>query len=815
MKTLNLDGIWQLKFLDKTYPATVPGLDVLDLIAAGEVPETDNIENDNIYFYISEHNKTYSREFNITKEDLSKEIIELCFDRLDTLAKISVNNKLVANTENIHLSYCFNIKDFVIEGKNTIEVEFKSLRNHIKEKQKELKLPYNAMGTTGHPHIRKASCLFGWDFAPEICPQGISGHCELRLRTLPIISYLKLTQKIKNDFGYINGKIEFSEQVNCGQIKVTVTEPNGNKKEQILDPTNTDKFTFEIESPELWWCNGLGKQPLYTITTEYINNEEIISSVTKRIGFRDIKLDTSKDEYGSNFQFVINGKPIFAKGANYIPTDSLYTRITKEKISELLFECKNANMNMVRVWGGGFYESDDFYDICDELGLLVWQDFGFACCAYPFMKDDFLNNVAYEVIYNTKRLMHHASLALWCGNNEIESISLAWLNRTSFINSTGKFFYEILPNLIKKYDSNTPYHACSPSSGKYMKNINGDKHGDTHIWNVWHGYQYKEYFKKRFTRFASEFGMQSYPNENITPHQKCDLGEERLNYYLSSLFTVPKNAKEKVYLTQIIQLEAMREAAEHFRRNSHRCHGSLYWQLNDCWSSASWSALDWKVGRKALMYGTKHFYENVHISATQNKNQIEVFVSNDLKENFQGNVVVEKVNTLTNEKMLFINTNIDIKELTSSKISTFDVSKIKTNEEVLIMSVYDNNNNLVSENREIFCNNNELELKNAKISPEIFEEDNNKYITISSDEYARYVFIDIPSIKLSDNFFDLSKDEKKIIKIESDNTLSNVSAFSLYDVMKNANTNEDKKTYLKEYFRPMGLANRISRYFDK
>lgn len=815
MKRINLDGKWKLNFLGKCYDANVPGLDVLDLIDAGEAPETDNIKDDSIYFFISENNKTYSREFNITKEDLNEDIIEIYFERLDTLAKITINGKTVANTENIHLSYCFDIKEFLVIGKNTIEIEFKSLRKHIKEKQTELKLPYNAMGTTGHPHIRKAACLFGWDFAPELCPQGISGHCEIRVRTLPNISYLKLTQKLENNIGYINGVLEYTEPIKSGVIEITITQPNGTQKQQTIDPLKTNNFIIKIENPDLWWCNGLGEQPLYSVTASYINDNETISAVTKRIGFREIKLDTSKDEYGTNFQFVINGKPIFAKGANYIPTDSLYTRITKEKIKELLLECKNSNMNMVRVWGGGFYESDDFYDICDELGILIWQDFAFACCAYPFMQNDFLKNVENEVIYNTKRLMHHPSLALWCGNNEIESISLAWLNRTSFIKSTGKFFYDFLPNLLKKYDASTPYHACSPSSGEYMKNINGDKHGDTHIWNVWHGYQYKEYFKKRFTRFASEFGMQSYPNENITPHQKCDLGEERLNYYLASLFTTPKNAKEKVYLTQIIQSEAMREAAEHFRRNSDRCHGSLYWQLNDCWSSASWSALDWKVGRKALMYGTKHFYENVHISAVKNKNQIEVHISNDLKDDFHGNVVIEKINTLNGIIDVLEKKSVTTNPLSSSRIFSFDSERLNANEEVLLMKLYDNNGNLVSENREIFCKNNTLSLNKANIKCSISKKDNKQYITVNADNYARYVFIDIPSVKLSDNFFDLSKNESKVIEVETTSDLDKVTAFSLYDVMTNANKKDDKKLYLKEYFRPMALANRISRYFDK
>lgn len=813
MNKINLDGKWKLNFSNKVYDANVPGLDVLDLINAGEVPDIENVKEDKIYQYISEKDKTYTRKFEITESQFNEDIIEIYFERLDTLAEIKINGKKIGETNNIHLTYTFNIKEYVMVGENTIEVTFKSLREYIAEKQKDLKLPYNAMGTTGHPHIRKASCLFGWDFAPELCAQGISGHCEIRTRSLPLISFLKVQQKLNNNVGYINGELQFSEEVTSGIVEISVTHPNGLVLKTNINPTTIKSFTFEIENPEIWWCNGLGNQPLYTVEVVYKNDDEIISTVTKRIGFRTISLDTTKDEFGSNFQFVINGKPIFAKGSNYIPLDALYTRITKDKIYELLLECKNANMNMIRVWGGGFYESDDFYDICDELGLLIWQDFGFACCAYPFMKNDFLKNVENEVIYNTKRLMHHSCLALWCGNNEIESISLAWMNRTSFIKTTGEFFYNTLPNLIKKYDNVTPYHACSPSSGEYMKYINSDKHGDTHIWNVWHGYQYKEYFKKRFTRFASEFGMQSYPNEGITPHQKCDLGEERLNYYLASLLTTPKNAKEKVYLTQIIQLEAMREAAEHFRRNSNRCHGSLYWQLNDCWSSASWAALDHKLGRKGLMYATKHFYENVHVSAVKSKNQtIEIHISNDLQEKFEGKLVVEKSNTVNGTISNLESKTISVDELSSKNIYSFNSSNLNEKEDVLLMKVYDTNGNLVSDNREIFCKNNELSLGKANLSCKL--SDDKKFITISADNYARYVFIDLPSTKLSDNFFDLSKDECKTIEIQSDCNVDKVTAFSLFDVMSTADKKEDKKLYIKEYLRPMGLANRISRYFD-
>lgn len=814
MSVINLDGKWVLDFQGKKYDATVPGLDVLDLMANGEVPDPNEVENDEVFFFISESDKTYSKTFNLSSEDLKQDIIEISFKRLDTLASIKVNGKNVAKTNNIHLSYCFNIKDYVVEGENLVEVTFESLRKYIDKEQKVLKLPYNAMGTTGHPHIRKCACHFGWDFAPELCPQGISDHCEVRARSLPYIDFLKVSQKLNGNNGVINGSVEMSEKAECGNVEITLTYPNGNTDSVTIDPAKEIEFTFDVEDAEIWWCNGLGEQPLYTVTATYNCDNEVISTKSKRIGFRDIKLDRSDDKYGTNFQFVVNGKGIFARGANYIPLDSLYTRLTREKIYNLLLECKKANMNMVRVWGGGFYESDDFYDICDELGILLWQDFGFACCAYPFMQKDFLDNVLEEVKYNTKRLMHHACLALWCGNNEIESIQPAWIYRTDFIKTTGEFFYHTLPETIKEFDSVTPYHATSPSSGKYMKLPNSDAHGDTHIWNVWHGYRFKEYFKTRFTRFASEYGMQSYPNDGIMPHQKCDLGEERLNYYLASLLTTPSNLKDKRYLTQIIQLASMREAGEHFRRHSYRCHGALYWQLNDCWSSASWAGIDYKLGKKAVMYAAKHFNENIHISADSDKKQIEIYISNDQLDAFNGKIVLEKVNTLTGKTTLLISKNVNVESLTSSCVATVDMNSISKTHNVLTMKAYDADDNLVSENREIFCKDNELELKQANIDCKLIEKDGKKYIEVKADNYARYVLIDVLGTNLEDNYFDLSKDECKVVEVEGELNTDEINAFSLYDVLKSADKKADKKIARQENLKPMAIANRVSRYFD-
>ncbi len=816
MKTQSLNGKWTLNFQEKSYDAIVPGLDLIDLINAGVVGEPNDSKTDDEYFFISKEDKTYICTFEVTKKDLEAEEIELFFERLDTLAEVSLNGELIGEAANIHIPHSFNVKEHLRIGENELSVKFKALRNYIDEKQKELKLPFNAMGTNGHPHIRKCACHFGWDFAPELGVQGISGNCELRFVNNPQIAFVKLTETVKKNIGYLNGRIDFTKEVKKGEVEVIFTHPSGLKESLIVDATETPYFSFSVKDPELWWCNGLGAQPLYKVEVFYKIKGKVISSSTKKIGFRTIKLDTAKDAFGSNFQFEINGLKIFSKGANYIPMDALYTRITRERLYELLWECKNANYNMIRVWGGGFYESEDFYDICDELGILIWQDFGFACCAYPFNRKGYLKNVKKEIEFNVKRLMHRASLALWCGNNEIESISMGWILRKDLIDSTGKFFYETLPSEIRKYDSVTPYHACSPSSGKYMRDMNSDKYGDTHIWNVWHGYQFKEYFRKRLTRFASEFGMQSYPNIGVIPHQKCDLGEERLNYYLSALYTMPRDEREKIYLTQLIQAEAMKEAAEHFRRNSFRCHGSLYWQLNDIWSSASWAALDCEIGRKALMYKSKHFYSPILISAAPYRNHIQIHVSSDLKEHFEGSAVISKVNTLSGEEAEIGRLKVFLTPFLSKCIHSIKKAEINSKEEVLVLRLFDNSGNLMSENRAVFTKDYNLKLKRAKIRINGRKENGKRYLDITADAYARYVYINARKLKLSDNFFDLSEGETKSVLIESEGEIEfEITATSLYDVLLNKNKKYDRKIKAEEALKPMAVINRVSRYFEK
>lgn len=805
MKKIDLDGIWKIENREASVPSLFVTKKVFNeyfpSLCAEKAAVTYVTEND--FFSLQ-------KSFNVTKEDLLEENVILHFDRLDTLCNVFVNSKRVGFFKNCHRSYDIDVKNCLVEGKNVVKVDFLSLRDYIDEKEKELSLPFNSMGIPHHPHIRKPASHFGWDFTAPLCAQGISGHCEVQIYSHPVIEKFDVNQRKNGESWKISASVKTDKR--CSVI-FSLTHPDG-RTEKIHADENMEAV-FEIEDAKLWFCNTMGEQPLYTVSASVISDEGIsIQKTEKRVGLRTIYLDRKKDKHGESFCFFVNGEPIFAKGANQVPFHMIYTNVTREFIYDRLKKCKDANMNMLRVWGGGFYESDDFYNICDELGLLVWQDCSFACCAYPFMDNDFLYEVKEEIAENVSRIRHHASLCLWCGNNEIESISLAWVNRRSFIKTTGEFFYKTLPSLIERYDGETPYHQCSPGSGIYMKDPSGDSSGDSHIWNTWHGFRLKEYYKKRFSRFCSETGMQSYPCFPLTANQYCELGEERLDFYLAKHFTLGRNESDRRYLTQLLQLEYMKEAAEHFRRNPDRCHGLLFWQLNDCWQSASWSAIDVKGNKKAVMFAARKFYENLHISTVKEKNEIEVFVTNENRTAFEGTVSVCFESTAGGvhgkaEKRVFL------RAFSSESVMKISLDKIKKNETVFIARLGGKDGKSAGESRLLLCENNELELFNPRLGIETVLRAGRVYLTVTAEKYARYVELSCEKEtgNFEDNFFDLSAGESKTVEIFNPcaGLSEMLSVRSLYDVMSGRNEKNDKKRIRAVIRKPMVAANIVAR----
>ena len=805
MKKIDLDGKWTIENREVLVPSLFVTRETFEKyfppLSAEKAAVTYVTEND---FF------TLQKTFTLEKEDFSNENIILHFDRLDTLCNVFVNEKKVAFFKNCHRSYDIDVKSCLVEGLNVIRIDFLSLKNYIDEKEKETPLPFNAMGIPHHPHIRKPASHFGWDFTAPLCAQGITGHSELRIYSNPVIEKFDVFQKKDGAAWKISASVKTDKK--CSVI-FSLTHPDG-RTEKIHADENMSCI-FEISDPKLWFCNTMGEQPLYTVFASIISDDgTTIEKKEKRVGLRTIYLDRKKDEYGNSFRFFVNGEPIFAKGANLVPFHMIYTNISRDDIYDRLKKCREANMNMLRVWGGGFYESDEFYDICDELGILVWQDCAFACCAYPFMDEDFLYEVREEISENVSRLRHHASLCLWCGNNEIESISLAWVNKRSFIKTTGEFFYKTLPSLIERYDGETAYHQCSPGSGVYMKDPSGDYSGDSHIWNTWHGFRLKDYYKKRFSRFCSETGMQSYPCFPLTVNQYCDLGEERLDFYLAKHLTLGKSEDDRRYLTQILQLEYMKEAAEHFRRNPNRCYGLLFWQLNDCWQSASWSSLDVKGNKKAVMFGAKSFYENLHISAVRENNSVEVFVTNENRTPFDGKVCVHFEKT---EGELFAKAEkrVFVRAFSSESVMKISLDGIEREKNIFIAKLVENGEKTVSENRLLLCENKELALFDPRLKIETVLRAGRVYLTVSAEKYARYVELSCEKEtgNFEDNFFDLSAGESKTVEIFNPcaGLSEMLSVRSLYDVMNERDKKKDQKRYRAVIRKPMVIANTIAR----
>ena len=806
MKKIDLSGKWELA----GHEISVPSLFVSKKTYDEYFPSLCADKAADVY--VTDGDKfTLEKTFPISAQELKSENIVLFFERLDTLCNVFLNGRKIAFCKNCHRSYSFDVKEYSREGTNRLEVEFLSLTEYIKRREKELPLPFNAMGIPHHPHIRKPASHFGWDFTAPLCAQGISGRCGLRLFSHPVITEFDVRQKTDGKNRIVTAKAQTSEKAS---VIFSLTHPDGRTEKIHADENGCCRFT--VSDPQLWYCNTMGAQPLYTVCAMIISDDGMAQDKKeKRIGLRTVFLDRKKDKFGSCFCFYINGEPIFSKGANLVPFHMIYTSVTREDIENVLKKCREANMNMLRVWGGGFYESDEFYDLCDEYGLLVWQDCAFACCAYPFMDEDFLFEVKEEIRENVSRIRHHASLCLWCGNNEIESISLAWLNKRSFINTTEKFFYKTLPSLIERYDGETPYHQCSPGSGTYMKDPSGDSSGDSHIWNTWHGFRTKSYYKKRFPRFCSELGMQSYPLFPLSANQFCDLGEERLDFYLAKHFTLGNNLSERRYLTQLLQLEYMKEAAEHFRRNPQRCAGMLFWQLNDCWQSASWAALDVKHGKKALMFASKHFYENLHVSCVQERDFIEVFVTNENRTPFEGRLKVFFENTVGAQHSMRAEKTVFIRAFSSVSVMKVPLSSVGRKKNIFVAGLFDSKDVPVSENRLILCENNELELCDPLLKFETLIRAGHVYVTVSAEKYARYVELSCrdETGDFSENYFDLCAGEKKTVELLNPcaGLEEMLAVRSLFGVIKNRDKARDRKRLLAVGAKPMVVANFVGR----
>jgi len=834
MEILSLNGDWTLyqQGKEESIKATVPGCVHTDLLSAEEIKDPFYRDNEKNILWIGETDWSYKREFIITSEMLKNERILLRCKGLDTLATIIINDQQIAETNNMFRTYEFDVKNFLIEGINKIEISFAAPMPYVREKEEKFKLP--AWGVddhklTGGGWIRKEPCNFGWDWGIKVPTCGIWRDIELVLYSnVRMNDVLVLQDHIQKGNGKKAVKLNFKinlELTNIELIKqeevfirarvvymediITETELNvgpeivkgNNINERIISINN-----LEITNPHLWWPNGMGEQPLYNIEIEIYYKDQLLDKIIKRIGLRTLELVRESDEWGQSFNFAVNGRSFFAKGANWIPADAFVTRLSKEDYQRLLEDAATANMNMLRAWGGGIYEEDSFYEICDELGICVWQDFIFACSTYPGFDDDFLNNIRKEAEDNVRRIRHHACLALWCGNNELEQglVGEEWTDSTMSWQDYTRIFDVLLPEVINEFDPQRDYWPSSPHSPLgNREDWRNPKWGDAHLWNVWHGKKPFEWYRTCKHRFNSEFGFQSFPEPGtvysytlpedrsintyiMEYHQRSGIGNTTIMEYMLDWFRLPTSFEDILWISQILQGMAIKYAVEHWRRGMPRQMGTLYWQLNDNWPVASWSSIDYYGNKKALYYMTKKFFSPLLLSGLENKETgtVEIYLSSDLyQEQLKGEIgiiswqLTDVEGNLITESSFF--TEIPIagsKYVRRLELKNYIKSYGGCNLILwLKLTIADI---VVSDNLILFAPPKHLQLQKPEISYVLKEKEKGFLLSVSAKKPALWVWIEMIGlrqdiiVRYSDNFFHILPGETYEIDIKVDSKIT-------------------------------------------
>ncbi len=813
METLSLNGMWQLQDVGKTMklPATVPGTVHTDLIASKVIDDPFYRDNELDVLWIEDQTWIYTHQFEVPKNFLDHKIIQLHCLGLDTLAHVSLNGSPIGSTDNMFRTWTFDAKKHLKAGKNKLEVKFDPVFPYLDAKNKQRKIPglQEGIRPVGYRKrdagnwIRKAQCNFGWDWGPALVTCGIWRGIALVAYDSARLTDVQIQQRHKQKAVDLSVNLE----VEKSDRKALIADVKVSYKSTIL-AHEAISFTgkkasakLSISDPKLWWPNGMGEQPLYDIHVT-IKDElgKTVDVDQKRIGLRVFNLRRKKDQVGESFEFLVNGIPFFAKGANWIPADTFVTRITPERYKNLISSAAEANMNMLRIWGGGIYEDDIFYELCDELGLCVWQDFMFACATYPSFDQAFMNNVKVEAEQNVKRLRHHACIALWCGNNELEQrwVDEDWTDTAMSWVDYKKLFEKLLKDVVKKHDPQTDYWPGSPhtpSANRYE--YNDPTCGDTHLWDVWHGRQpFEWYWDYPPPRFISEFGFQSFPepktvngytkhaDRNVTSwvmehHQRSGIGNAVIMSYMMEWFRFPKNFEGALWMSQILQGLAIKYAIEHWRRSMPRSMGALYWQLNDCWPVASWSSLDYHGRWKALHHMTRKFYAPLLLSAIEDWQQstVEIHLSNDHATTINGDV-------------RWVLTNIEGKKLDSGKfaasIATQKSRKLKTlnfksqaethhGRNLMVWLEFVQDGKIVSSQLITLYKPKSLELKNPKLETKVkAKKDGSFQLSIKSEKPAMWAWIELDQIDIqcTDNFFHVRPGQTKSVIVYPEKKMS-------------------------------------------
>lgn len=805
--------------LNNWYPAKVPGTVHTDLMSNKIIEDPYYRLNERGVQWVDKEDWIYETTFAVSKEVFAKNNIRLLFKGLDTYADIYLNDQKLLSADNMFREWTIDIKDNIRQDSNVLKIYFHSPIKMDMPKFDSLPFFYHASNDQSENggvfnkkvsiFARKAGYHYGWDWGPRIVTSGIwrdvflEGWNDVRIEN---IFYDQ--QNVTAKSATINTIVEVYADRNLADAIIEVKDDNtgsvfASKKIQLQKGFNKIAVPFVMKNPKLWWSLGLGEAHLYNFKTSIIVDNAVAETQNDRIGIRSVKVINKPDDYGKSFYIELNGRPVFAKGANYIPNDMFIPRVSNEKYETVVLDAVKANMNMLRIWGGGIYENEIFYNLCDKYGIMVWQDFMYACSMYP-AEGAMLENMRQEAIQNVRRLRNHPSIALWCGNNENQDAWLTWGWKRDIENINPKYadliwnqyveqFHKMLPSVVKEHHPGMYYTPTSPFAE--LGKPSNDSVGDMHYWRVWHGKEPIEQYNIQRSRFFSEYGFQSFPefesvklyapesrdwniySEVMMSHQRGGAHANGLiESYLLSEYKKPKNFEMFLYMNQVLQGDAIKTAMEAHRRDMPYCMGTLYWQHNDVWPVASWSARDYYGRWKAQQYFAREAYKDILVSPIQKDGKLHVYVVSDRTKDADG-VLDVNILTLNGEALHKYSKNVKVNANASNDLYVADINQIlKSNAagDVVVHATFTEKGKASYKNNYFLTKQKDINYPVVNITKTVTPKQGGYEVKLKSDKYARAVFMSLKGIEnfFENNYFDILPGETVTVKVNTNISLS-------------------------------------------
>jgi len=800
----NLHEGWKFRQarLTNWYPATVPGVVHTDLLQNKIIEDPFFRLNERGLQWIDKEDWVYETCFTLAADMMRKENMELVFEGLDTYADVYLNDECILKADNMFRCWSIPVRQYIREENNILKVYFHSPVKIDVPKWDALPYQYPASNDQSENgglfnkkisiFARKAGYHYGWDWGPRLVTSGIWRPVYIRAWSDLRINDVFIEQKeVGAGRAVIAGHVELDADKDMDGVLVTITDEAtgrvlGEWQADLKRGTNRVTVDFVLHKPKLWWSNGLGEPFLYRFRTDIIAGGELLDSKTERVGIRSLKVVHQPDKDGHTFYIELNGRPVFAKGANYIPLDNFLPRVTPENYKRTILDAAGVNMNMLRVWGGGIYENDVFYDLCDEHGIMIWQDFMFACSMYP-AEGALLDNIHQEAVDNVKRLRNHACIALWCGNNECQDAWLGWGWKREIERQNKEYadkiwaqyrqqYHVTLPGVVREYAPGTFYWPSSPFA--FEGEMSGTTDGDRHYWSVWHGKAPISDYDSEKSRFFSEYGFQSFPefesvkryapypedwdirSEVMMSHQRGgDHANGLIETYLLNEYKKPRDFRAFLYMNHVLQGDAIKTAIESHRRQMPYNMGTLFWQHNDCWPVASWASRDYYGRWKAQHYYTRKVYDDILISPVVEGDDLKVYAVSDRLENTSGRLQLQ-VCQFDGTVVHHWGKSVGISGNDSRVCFSAPLAKLLEGANrgtVYVRVDYTDKSGRVYHNNYCLGKQKDMDYPKVDLQTEVRSIEGGYEVTVSADKFARAVCLSVADNEsvYSDNYFDV------------------------------------------------------------